>query len=50
MKTDDPRKPDALIVAYYGSYTVGPARNLQPETRSKAALAVLRARCRACSR
>ena len=22
MKTDDPRKPDALVVAYYGSYTV----------------------------
>ena len=25
MKTDDPRKPDALIVAYYGSYTVDEA-------------------------
>ena len=25
MKTDDPRKPDALVVAYYGSYTVDEA-------------------------
>ena len=25
MKTDDPRKPDAPIVAYYGSYTVDEA-------------------------
>ena len=25
MKTDDPRKPDAFIVAYYGSYTVDAA-------------------------
>ena len=22
MKTDDPRKPDAMVVAYFGSYTV----------------------------
>ena len=22
MKTDDPRKPDAMIVAYYGTYTI----------------------------
>jgi len=22
MKTDDPRRPDALIVAYYGTYSV----------------------------
>jgi hypothetical protein len=25
MKSDDPRKPDALIVAYYGTYTVDEA-------------------------
>ena len=25
MKTDDPRKPDAPVVAYYGSYTVDEA-------------------------
>jgi hypothetical protein len=25
MKTDDPRKPDSLVVAYYGSYTVDEA-------------------------
>ena len=25
MKSDDPRKPDALVVAYYGSYTVDEA-------------------------
>lgn len=25
MKTDDPRKPDAPVVAYYGSYTVDDA-------------------------
>ena len=25
MKTDDPRKPDALVVAYFGSYTVDEA-------------------------
>src|SRR5262245_10752675 len=25
MKGDDPRKPDALVVAYYGSYTVDEA-------------------------
>jgi hypothetical protein len=26
MKTDDPRKPDALVLARYGSYTVDEAR------------------------
>jgi len=25
MKSDDPRKPDALVVAYYGSYSVDEA-------------------------
>ena len=25
MKTDDPRKPDAMVVAYFGSYTVDEA-------------------------
>jgi hypothetical protein len=25
MKTDDPRKPDALVVSYYGSYSVDEA-------------------------
>jgi len=25
MKTDDPRKPDAPLVAYYGTYTVDEA-------------------------
>jgi hypothetical protein len=25
MKTDDPRKPDALVVAYYGSYSIDEA-------------------------
>jgi len=26
MKSDDPRKPDAMIVAYYGTYTVDEAK------------------------
>jgi hypothetical protein len=27
MKTADPRKPDAPVVAYYGSYTVNESNN-----------------------